>query len=192
MVKQKTILTKNQMEEFIKNAKTIQEKLMIKCMLKLGFRVSELVNFKIEWINFIDKIVNIQLNHKPISWHPKYLSIREIPIPENLLIELNQFIGNKKKGYIFKSRKRSNHYRFNTDSIIRKINRISKKVLERNTGTHVFRRTYASYLSNSGHDLVQISKLLGHSDVKTTFLYLKDIPDRKNYDKTRNMEIMSL
>jgi len=165
---------------------------MIKCMLKLGFRVSELVNFKIDWINAIDKIVNIQINDKPIAWKPKYLSVREVPIPDNLLIELQQFIGNRKKGYVFKSRKKSNHYKYNEDSVIRKINRISKKVLGKNTGTHVFRRTYASHLSNSGHDLVVIRQYLGHSDVKTTFLYLKDIPDRKDYDKTRNMEIMNL
>ncbi|MHA1252433.1 MAG: tyrosine-type recombinase/integrase [Candidatus Helarchaeota archaeon] len=192
MVKQKEVLTISQIESFIKKAKTIQEKLMIKCMLKLGLRVSELVNFKIEWINWEDKILNIQVNHKPIYWEPKYLSTREVPIPENLLVELRQFLGNRKKGYVFRSRKKSNYYRYNEDSIIRKINKISREVLGRNTGTHIFRRTYASYLSNEGNDLVQIKKLLGHSDVKTTFLYLKDIPDRKNYNKIRNMEIMRI
>lgn len=180
------------MEEFIIKANTIQEKLMIKCMLKLGLRVSELVNFKIEWINLKDKLIDLQINKKPIYWEPKRLSVRELPIPENLLIELNQFIGNRKKGYVFRSRKKINYYRYNEDSIIHKINRISREIFGENTGTHIFRRTYASYLLKKGYNLAQIQQLLGHSKIKTTFIYLKNIPDRRDYDGIRNMEIMKL
>ena len=192
MAKQKEVLTINQCEQFIKNAPTIQEKLMIELMLKCGLRVSELVNCKISWVNFDDKLLHIQENKKPIEWKPKYCSIREVPIPENLLIELKQFIGNRKNKFLFKSRKASNHNRYNKDTIIRKVNKISKQILGKNTGTHIFRRTYASYLLNNGNDLVTIQKLLGHADIKTTFLYLKNIPDRRNYDKIRNMDIMTI
>lgn len=165
---------------------------MIKCMLKIGARVSELVNFKIEWINFKDKMIHIQKNQKPITWEPKYCSIRELPVPENLLIELKQFIGNRKTGYVFRSRKKAESSRYKESSVIHKINRITRDTFGKNLGTHIFRRTYASFLLNEGHDLIQIKKRLGHSDIKTTFLYLQDIPDRSNYDKTRNMEIMKL
>lgn len=158
----------------------------------MGIRVSEVVNFKIEWINSKDKMVHLQKNQKPNIWEPKYCSVRELPIPENLLIELNQFIGNRKTGYVFRSRKKSESYRYKESSIIHKINNITRKTFGKNLGTHIFRRTYASYLLNEGHDLVQIMKRLGHSDIKTTFLYLQDIPDRSDYDKTRNMEIMSI
>jgi integrase/recombinase XerD len=192
MVKQKEVLTFSKYEEFINRAKTVQDKLMIKTMLKCGLRVSELVNMKISWINFKDKILKIQSNKTPNKWEPKYCSIREVPISEDLSIELKQFIGNRKKGYVFRSRKNAESNRFNKDSIIRKINMLSKEILGRNTGTHIFRRTYASYLNNNGLDLVSIQKYLGHSDVKTTFLYLKALPDRKDYDKVRNMDFMKL
>ena len=192
MVKQKVALTIGQIEDLIKNANTTQEKLMIKCMLKTGMRVSELVNFKVQWINYKDRMIHIQINRKPVYWEPKYCSIREVPVSENLITELKQFIGNRKTGYVFKSRKKSNSYRYNEASIIHKINRITKETFRKNLGTHIFRRTYASFLLNEGHDLIQIKKRLGHSDIKTTFLYLQDIPDRSNYDKTRNMEIMNL
>jgi len=161
-------------------------------MLKMGMRVSELVNFKIQWINYKDKMVHIQANQKPLSWGPKYCSVREIPVPEELLIELKQFLGNKKTGYVFRSRKEAESHRYKESSVIHKINRITKKTFGKNLGTHIFRRTYASFLLNVGHDLIQIKKRLGHSNIKTTFLYLQDIPDRSDYDKTRNMEIMKL
>lgn len=165
---------------------------MIKCMLKMGMRVSEVVNFKIEWINYIDKMVHIQKNKKPISWEPKYCSIRELPVPEELIIELKQFLGNRKTGYVFKSRKSSESHRYKESSVIHKINKITRQTFGINLGTHIFRRTYASYLLNEGHDIVQIMKRLGHGDIKTTYLYLQDIPDRRDYDKTRNMEIMKI
>jgi len=161
-------------------------------MLKMGMRVSELVNFKVQWINYKDNMIHIQANQKPISWEPKYCSIRELPVPENLLIELKQFLGIRKTGYVFKSRKTSGSHRYTESSVIHKINSITKKTFGKNLGTHIFRRTYASFLLNEGHDLVQIKKRLGHSDIKTTFLYLQDIPDRSDYDKTRNMKIMNL
>jgi len=192
MVKQKVALTISQVEKYIKNANSFQEEIMIKCMVKMGLRVSELANMKIEWINFLDKIVRIQKNNTPIKWEPKYCSERELPIPENLAIDLKKFLGNRKTGYVFKSRKNSKSNKYNEESIIRKINAISKKVFGKNLGTHVFRRTYASYLNNTGHDIIKISKRLGHGDLKTTFLYLQDIPDRRDYDKTREMEIMKV
>lgn len=193
MVKQKQVLTYNQCEKFIQNAHTIQEKLMIRMMIKCGLRVSELVNCKIMWIDFEDKFLYVQENKNPIEWSPKRDSVREVPIPSELLIELKQFIGSRKKGYLFRSRKKNpNHKRYNEDSIIRKINSISKKVLGKTTGTHIFRRTYASNLLSEGIPLTNISKKLGHSDIRTTLLYLKDIPDRSADDKIRNMEIMKL
>lgn len=193
MVKQKKVLTYNQCESFIKNATTIQEKLMIKMMLKCGLRVSELINCKISWIDYDDRLLYIQENKKPNAWTPKRDSIREVPISDELITDLRQFIGTRKKGYLFRSRKKkTNSGRYNKDSVIRKINRISNIVMGENTGTHIFRRTYASTLLNEGNDLETIRKLLGHSDIKTTFLYLKNIPDRNNYEKIRNMKIMKL
>ena len=97
MAKQKEVLTINQCEQFIQSARTIQEKLMIEMMLMCGLRVSELINCQISWINFKDKLLYIQENKKPIDWKPKYCSIREVPLPDKLLIELKQFIGNRKK-----------------------------------------------------------------------------------------------
>ena len=37
-----------------------------------------------------------------------------------------------------------------------------------------------------------IRKLLGHSDIKTTLLYIRSIPDFREWDKVRNMEFMQM
>lgn len=48
-------------------------------------------------------------------------------------------------------------------------------VLKRVT-PHTFRHTYASHLLLAGYDLHTIQRLLGHSDVKTTMIYLQTVP----------------
>ena len=41
---------------------------------------------------------------------------------------------------------------------------------------HTFRHTYASHLLLADYDLQTIQKLLGHSDIKTTMIYLQTVP----------------
>ena len=60
------------------------------------------------------------------------------------------------------------------------------------TGTHIFRATYASHLLANKISLEGIRKLLGHSDIKTTLLYIRSIPNFREWDKVRNIEFMQM
>jgi len=52
MVKQKEVLSKNQVQALIDNADSFETQLMIITMVQTGMRVGELVNFKPNWINW--------------------------------------------------------------------------------------------------------------------------------------------
>lgn len=178
---------------------------MIMTMVQTGMRVGELVNFKPNWINWQDKIIHIQKNTKPIKWTPKRESERKVPINDSILKILKRQISNRKTGYVFQSQKwKSTNIHgdrritkriygcYTYGSIIRKINNISQKVLEKNIGTHIFRATYALHLLKAKLDLESIRKLLGHSDIKATLIYLRGLPDYNSWDEVRNVELMNL
>jgi len=205
MVKQKEVLSKSQVQRLIDGAGSFETQLMIATMVQTGMRVSELTNLKPKWINYQDKIIHIQGNDSPIKWKPKRDSERRVPVTDTLLKNLKRHLGHRKTGYVFQSQvKRATRKigdksvtkrtfsRYSYRSIIRKINDISRKILEKNIGTHIFRATYASYLLNAKLDLESIRKLLGHSDIKTTLLYIRGLPDYNSWDVVRNVELMNL
>ena len=182
---QKKVLSKSEEKRLIASASNNQTKLLIETMLKTGMRVSEISNLKIEWINFEDNLILIQKNAEPIEFSPKYGSEREVPISSMLSINLNQLIGKRKKGYVFRSQRKAYPQRYESISIINKINLLCKKVFGGPLGSHILRRTYASNLLYSGVNIKTIQKLLGHRHLTTTLVYLKDIPKRDDYDQIR-------
>jgi len=170
-------------------------------MVQTGMRISEVTNFKINWINERDLHIYIQENEKPIKWSPKRESIREVPISEELLKQLKRFIGNKEKGYVFKSQKqkstkseitRRTFGRYEYRSLIKKINKISNQTFGKNTGSHIFRHTFASHLLKEKLDIESIRKLLGHNNVRTTYIYIQSLPDYSSWDQVRKIDLMSL
>lgn len=45
---------------------------------------------------------------------------------------------------------------------------------------HCFRHTFATLQLSSGTDIYTVSKMLGHTDVKTTQIYAKVVDEKKN------------
>ena len=208
MVKQKEVLSLDQVEKLINKAKTYQRQLMILTMVQTGMRVGELVNLKINWINGVDRSIRIQVNEKPIKWKPKRYSVRAVPITETLLNNLKKYFGNRTKGYLFQSQKtkttiirdgkkitKNTFRRYNYRSIIKIMNKLLIQILgykPKDESTHIFRHTYASRLLKDKIDLESIRKLLGHSDIKTTLNYIRGLPDFSSWDAVRKVDVMDL
>jgi integron integrase len=52
----------------------------------------------------------------------------------------------------------------------------ARAAIPKRVSPHTFRHTFASHLLLANYDLQTIQKLLGHSDVKTTMIYLQTVP----------------
>ncbi len=76
----------------------------------------------------------------------------------------------KKCGYFFVNRRGN---RFSEQSIRNMMKKYSKLAgIERNITPHMFRHSFATYLIEEGVDVSCVQRILGHSSIKTTQIYI--------------------
>lgn len=130
---------------------------------RAGLRRGEIVNLSWEDIDLSKKLITIQPKS---NWHPKDYECRDIPIDALLFKALNKI--ENKKGSVIQTK-------YNKDFTLGGIShyfieKVLKKVGLRGS-LHTLRHTFASHLVQNGVDLYTVSKLLGHSSIKTTEIY---------------------
>lgn len=157
------ILTQEEIRELIHVTNNIKHKLIIKLLYGCGLRVSELVGLKSGNINFNEDLIHIEL--------AKGRKDRFVKIPESIKNDLEKYLDLTQSNLVFESARGSTLTTATIQKIIKNAaqkTRITKKVYP-----HLLRHSFATHLLEQGTDLRLIQKLLGHSDIKTTQIYLK-------------------
>jgi len=96
---------------------------------------------------------------------------RFVKIPDSLIKELKQYHQLETSKILFPS---SRGGKLTTSAIQAIIKNLSKKSkIKKNISPHTLRHSFATHLLEQGTDLRIIQKLLGHSDIKTTQIYLQ-------------------
>jgi integrase/recombinase XerD len=141
----------------------LRNKAMITLMINTGLRVSEAVNLKTNQIDLNSrslKVVNGK-GHKD----------RNLIIPEHTAELLKQYSKKRSQG----------DYLFNTKEgkqlMVRYIQAMIKRYAERariekNIYPHSLRHTFATNFYRQTKDIETLRKLLGHSDISTTQIYI--------------------
>lgn len=145
----------------------LRNALILELLYSLGVRVSELVNIKLQDIDFINKRILI----KGKGNKERYVLYGSIC--SNLL---NEYITSSRNELI----KENNDYLLLnkygdkiTDRAIRMIieDIVNKSSLKLKVSPHTLRHTFATHLLNEGADLKTVQQLLGHSSISTTGIY---------------------
>lgn len=132
-----------------------------------GLRFIDIKNLK--WKNIVkidNKTYQIQINQQ------KTKNLVTVPLTDNALKWLPDADGADKEDIVFSI---DNYFNVN-----QRAKRIAQRAgIDKKITFHVSRHTYATLLLYYGADLYTVSKLLGHTNVKTTQIYAKVMDESK-------------
>ena len=161
------VLNVNEIETLLKANLSIMEHLMMELLYSCGFRVSELVNLKLN---------DIELSAKYIRCLGKGSKERIVPIGETAKQVIEEYLPYReliinKFGLVSKRLLLTDNGREITRQEIYNFIHKQGEKINRSISPHTLRHTFATHLLENGADLRIVQELLGHSDVATTQLY---------------------
>ncbi len=152
--------------------KTIPRELRNAAMLEIlygaGLRVSELINMKVQDINFDAGFVRVfgkgsSERVVPVGSHAKECTLEWIKIGRPQLLKKTV------SKYLFVARAGKPMTRQGFWKIIKQYS--IKAGIQRNITPHTFRHSFATHLIEGGADLRSVQTMLGHADIATTQIY---------------------
>ena len=158
-----TVLEKEEIVKIINSIKNKKHQLMIKLTYSAGLRVSELLNLKIEDLNFINNFGYVRKG--------KGNKDRLFIIANSLKQELSD--------YIIENNLKSDSYVFNSymgKMSPRSVQEILKKAAKKAKITkrvhpHALRHSFATHLIENQYSVSDAQALLGHKSPETTMIY---------------------
>ena len=145
-----------------------RNKAMLEVLFATGTRISELINLKLNQIDFDECIIRVLGKGK---------KDRIIPIGntalEYLALYINEYrpfiLKTRVSEYVFVNKNGAKMSRQGFFKILKKL--VASSGIEKEVSPHTLRHSFATYLLNNGADLRVIQELLGHENLVTTEIY---------------------
>jgi len=157
------VLSKDEIRKLFDSAINKKSKLMLSLMYACGFRISELLNLKINDFDFDEKIGCVR--------QAKGKKDRNFNIPNFLAEDLKkqaELQNSQNQEYLFTGP----NGRLSSRNLQKIIQSISKKAgIKKSVHPHTLRHSFATHLLEDGIDIRKIQEALGHSDLSTTQIY---------------------
>lgn len=153
----------------------LRDSALLELLYASGFRVSELVNLKIEQIDFEEGLLWCKGKGSKERIVPLG-SIASIRLKEYIAYSRSRLLKGKSNPYVFLNRQGQ---RLSRQWVWKMIKRYGKHAgLKKNLKPHILRHCFATHLLANGADLRSVQMLLGHSDISTTQIYTQVSQER--------------
>lgn len=141
---------------------------IIELMYATGVRVSELVNIKLDDIDFEANSIRIlgKGSYMRTVYFGEYARDAIFKYMNGLRIKL---LNGKESEYLFLNKNGNNITTRGIQKIIDKI--VSETEVKTKVSPHTLRHTFATHLLDNGCDLRSVQELLGHKNINTTEVY---------------------
>jgi integrase/recombinase XerD len=171
------VLSPQEIIALLQAAPSQRDKLLLGLMYATGMRVSEVVRVRWRDIDFDRRVINV--------WQGKGRTDRQVTLPvcfELLLTELSE--GFAADEFLFPSQKQTpssngrHRAKGNRHLSPRTAERIMARAvriagIKKNATPHSLRHSFATHSYENGCDIRRIQKLLGHTRLETTTIYVK-------------------
>lgn len=163
--KERVFLTPKEVKELVSAINHRLIRLIVCTLYYTGMRISECLNLLTTDVNLSEQVITIR--------NTKNKKYRHIPINDCLLPLLTDYWNNWRKGP-------KNPYFFSIDNVHKvspdHVNRLLRKACkelgwDKHVTCHIIRHSFASSLVAKNVNIVNIQKLLGHSNLSTTSIY---------------------
>jgi len=146
---------------------SIRDRAILELFYSSGLRLSELVNLKLEDINFPDEIISVLGKGK---------KMRMVPLGTEAILSLKKWIKTRTELknvdsnlFVFLTKQAKN---LSQRAIQYRLKFWAKKQgLSENIHPHLLRHSFASHLLQSSQDLRAVQELLGHENISSTQIY---------------------
>ncbi|MBA7564065.1 Tyrosine recombinase XerD [subsurface metagenome] len=146
----------------------VRDRAMFEILYSCGLRVSELVNLRLQNIDFDEELLRFM---------GKGDKERITPVGDTGMLFLKKYIRTgrykiekeRKSDYVFLNKNGKKMTRQGFWKILKKYAR--RLNIDKNLYPHIFRHSFATHMLQRGADLRTVQELLGHSSISTTEIY---------------------
>jgi integrase/recombinase XerD len=166
-------LNEEDLKRLVSAAKKPQDRLILLLLASTGLRSRELLELKVEDIDFNNRVIRVK--------SAKYGKERLVTAPQDVFEELAAWIklNQLKPG--------DKVFKLSYTGLYKKIKRLAERagIDPAKVRPHVLRHTFATLAIRKGLSLPSLQRLLGHSDIRTTQVYLHLTIDdiKREYDE---------
>jgi len=158
------ILNRSELKELFSTPKLLKHRIVLTLIYSAGLRGQEVINLKLSDIDFERMTIHIRQS--------KYKKDRLVPLSPTMAKGLKKYISVEHPHiWLFNGKELGAKYSVRGLAWVMR-ETLKKTSITKNVNLHSLRHTYATHLLEEGVNIVTLKKLLGHSQITTTMIYL--------------------